>query len=197
MTGQMKTIPGYALLATGMFFLGSVQILLLGIIGEYIGRLYQEAAGRARSTSSGSGSEDAGKCVKIEIWSIGCWVFAIPRDAPIPNFNPNRLTPRPGSRLHAPVVGQRADHLLGPAWRIDREQQHRLAAGIDCLVVDRSRDVDQRMGAYREGLRYAAAFLEVGLHHLLPFTGQNEEDLLGTRVVVAKMPWPASRRTGP
>src|SRR5438045_3848828 len=34
MTGQMKSIPGYALLAAGMLFLCRVQILLLGIIGE-------------------------------------------------------------------------------------------------------------------------------------------------------------------
>ena len=39
-------IPGYALLATGMFFLGGVQMLLLGILGEYIGRVYRQVQGR-------------------------------------------------------------------------------------------------------------------------------------------------------
>lgn len=38
--------PGYALLGTGILLLGSVQIFLLGIIGEYIGRIYQEAQRR-------------------------------------------------------------------------------------------------------------------------------------------------------
>lgn len=37
---------GYALLGTGILLLGSVQIFLLGIIGEYIGRIYQETQRR-------------------------------------------------------------------------------------------------------------------------------------------------------
>ncbi len=39
-------IQGYALLATGLFFLGGVQMLLLGILGEYIGRIYRQAQNR-------------------------------------------------------------------------------------------------------------------------------------------------------
>ena len=39
-------IEGYALLASGLFFLGGVQMLLLGILGEYIGRIYRQAQGR-------------------------------------------------------------------------------------------------------------------------------------------------------
>lgn len=39
-------IPGYALLVTGMFFLGGVQILMLGAIGEYVGRIYMETQRR-------------------------------------------------------------------------------------------------------------------------------------------------------
>lgn len=39
-------IPGYAFLATGVFFLGGMQILLLGSIGEYVGRIYTETQGR-------------------------------------------------------------------------------------------------------------------------------------------------------
>lgn len=39
-------IPGYALLVTGMFFLGGVQILMLGAIGEYVGRIYSETQRR-------------------------------------------------------------------------------------------------------------------------------------------------------
>jgi glycosyltransferase involved in cell wall biosynthesis len=37
---------GYALLGTGVLLLGSVQIFLLGVIGEYIGRIYQETQRR-------------------------------------------------------------------------------------------------------------------------------------------------------
>lgn len=34
-------IQGYALLTSGLFFLGGTQIMLLGVIGEYIGRIYR------------------------------------------------------------------------------------------------------------------------------------------------------------
>jgi dolichol-phosphate mannosyltransferase len=37
---------GYALLASGLFFLGGVQMLLLGILGEYIGRIYRQTQNR-------------------------------------------------------------------------------------------------------------------------------------------------------
>lgn len=37
---------GYALLATGMFFLGGVQIISLGIIGEYVGKIYRQVQQR-------------------------------------------------------------------------------------------------------------------------------------------------------
>lgn len=43
---QGLTPRGYALEAAGILLLGSVQILLLGIIGEYIGRIYQEVQAR-------------------------------------------------------------------------------------------------------------------------------------------------------
>jgi hypothetical protein len=39
-------LPGYALLVTGMFFLGGVQLLMLGLLGEYIGRIYRESQRR-------------------------------------------------------------------------------------------------------------------------------------------------------
>jgi dolichol-phosphate mannosyltransferase len=37
---------GYALLASGMFFLGGVQMLMFGILGEYVGRSYRQVQGR-------------------------------------------------------------------------------------------------------------------------------------------------------
>ena len=39
-------VEGYALLATGIFFLGGVQMLLLGILGEYTGRIYTQVQQR-------------------------------------------------------------------------------------------------------------------------------------------------------
>ena len=39
-------VPGLATLAVGMFFLGGVNLLMLGVIGEYIGRLYSETKRR-------------------------------------------------------------------------------------------------------------------------------------------------------
>jgi dolichol-phosphate mannosyltransferase len=39
-------LQGYALLATGLFFLGGIQLLVMGLIGLYVGRLYGQAQER-------------------------------------------------------------------------------------------------------------------------------------------------------
>jgi glycosyltransferase involved in cell wall biosynthesis len=39
-------VPGYASLLTVMLFLGGLQLLSLGLLGEYIGRIYSEVKGR-------------------------------------------------------------------------------------------------------------------------------------------------------
>jgi glycosyltransferase involved in cell wall biosynthesis len=39
-------IPGYALLVTGVFFLGGIQLLITGLMAEYVGRIYQQVQAR-------------------------------------------------------------------------------------------------------------------------------------------------------
>ena len=39
-------VPGWAFLAAGMFFLGGVQIVMLGVLGSYIGRIYTQVQAR-------------------------------------------------------------------------------------------------------------------------------------------------------
>ena len=41
-------LPGWTALAVGMFFVGGVQFLMLGCLGEYIGRIYTEVKQRPR-----------------------------------------------------------------------------------------------------------------------------------------------------
>jgi dolichol-phosphate mannosyltransferase len=39
-------VPGWAFLGVGMFFLGGVQLVMLGVIGSYVGRTYREVLHR-------------------------------------------------------------------------------------------------------------------------------------------------------
>jgi glycosyltransferase involved in cell wall biosynthesis len=41
-----SVIPGWATLTAGMFFLGGVQLISIGILGEYVGRIHNEVKAR-------------------------------------------------------------------------------------------------------------------------------------------------------
>jgi dolichol-phosphate mannosyltransferase len=43
---RVPMFQGYALLTGGVFFLGGVQLMMLGILGEYLGRTYRQVQGR-------------------------------------------------------------------------------------------------------------------------------------------------------
>lgn len=59
------TVPGWASLSVLMFFLGAVQLLCLGLLGEYVGRLFQETQRRPlyylADDSADSSGTDAGR----------------------------------------------------------------------------------------------------------------------------------------
>jgi hypothetical protein len=40
--------PGWATIVVSIFFIGGIQILCLGIIGEYLGQVFQEVKARPR-----------------------------------------------------------------------------------------------------------------------------------------------------
>jgi dolichol-phosphate mannosyltransferase len=44
--GGHGLVPGWTSLAVAVLFLGGVQLLAIGILGEYIGRIYEEAKHR-------------------------------------------------------------------------------------------------------------------------------------------------------
>lgn len=40
------TVPGWTMIVVSIFFMGGVQLVMLGVIGEYIGRIYNEVRNR-------------------------------------------------------------------------------------------------------------------------------------------------------
>jgi glycosyltransferase involved in cell wall biosynthesis len=43
---RAQTVPGWAFIAVGMFLLGGLQLLMMGVIGSYLGRVYVETQDR-------------------------------------------------------------------------------------------------------------------------------------------------------
>ena len=43
-----NTVPGWASLIVSIFFIGGVQLLAIGIVGQYIGKIYVEVKRRPR-----------------------------------------------------------------------------------------------------------------------------------------------------
>ena len=46
--GLYYTVPGWASTVVPMYFLGGIQLFVLGLIGEYVGKIYLETKGRPR-----------------------------------------------------------------------------------------------------------------------------------------------------
>ena len=43
-----EAVPGWASTVLPIYFIGGIQVLSLGIVGEYIGKIYMETKGRPR-----------------------------------------------------------------------------------------------------------------------------------------------------
>jgi hypothetical protein len=42
------TVPGWTSIVIPLYFLGGIQLLFLGVVGEYIGKIYTEVKKRPR-----------------------------------------------------------------------------------------------------------------------------------------------------
>ncbi|MGD9560211.1 MAG: glycosyltransferase, partial [Oscillospiraceae bacterium] len=54
------TVTGWSSTTCAIFFMGGVQLLCLGVLGEYIGKIYNESKGRPRYIVAEKTFEDGG-----------------------------------------------------------------------------------------------------------------------------------------
>ena len=133
---------GVAPVVIGLFFLGSVQMIALGIIGEYVGSIHTMAQNRplvgkkSPSTVDQRGAEDP---------SIGLGVPAIPAGRRVQHsvgygvFALLNWTLRPARRLTAGGAPGEPDRhhggLLGYKWFVFRTRGHYLREWLRCVGV--------------------------------------------------------------
>lgn len=43
-----KEVPGYASIITSVLFMGGIQLVTIGILSEYVGKIYLEIKGRPK-----------------------------------------------------------------------------------------------------------------------------------------------------
>ena len=55
------SVPGWASTACIVFLMGGLQALFMGVIGEYIGKIYLESKGRPRYIISARTEDEAGR----------------------------------------------------------------------------------------------------------------------------------------
>ncbi len=60
-----STLTGFATIAIAIFFLGAVQLISIGILGEYIGRIYEEVKGRPLYTLAEVGRKKTGPIDRV------------------------------------------------------------------------------------------------------------------------------------